>query len=268
MDPDALAPEKRGAVFKKKCPKNILERLDRVISQRFFLVDRRRDGHELREEFNVLGSTGNVYTVVVDKKPSCNCPDALKGNHCKHILFIFLKVLQVTQESGYWYQKGLLTSELDDIFARAPPAPNSVANARVREAYACATGRPSESTSAADSGQKKRIPGSEDDCPVCYENMHGAKENTLTFCQACGNGLHKECFQQWARSATKMTCVFCRAEWVMPTAAGNRSSGTVHSSEGYVNLAGVAGLSPVRDTSTYYHGPRRGERHYGYQDYC
>ena len=35
-DPDAPAdqPEKRGAIFKKKCPKNILERVDRVISQR------------------------------------------------------------------------------------------------------------------------------------------------------------------------------------------------------------------------------------------
>lgn len=31
---DAPAPEKRGAIFKKKCPQNILERVDRVISQR------------------------------------------------------------------------------------------------------------------------------------------------------------------------------------------------------------------------------------------
>lgn len=33
-DADAPAPEKRGAIFKKKCPKTILERLDRVASQR------------------------------------------------------------------------------------------------------------------------------------------------------------------------------------------------------------------------------------------
>ncbi|OCH92261.1 hypothetical protein OBBRIDRAFT_886411 [Obba rivulosa] len=268
-DPDTPQSEKRGAITRKKCPKNILERLDRVISQRFFLVDRRREGHALREEFSVLGSTGNVYTVVVDKKPSCNCPDALKGNHCKHILFIFLKVLQVTQESGYWYQKALLTSELEDIFANAPPAPNSILNTRVREAYARATGKPVASSSATDVTQKKRIPGAEDDCPICYENLHGAKESELTFCQECGNAVHKECFQQWARkSAANLTCVFCRAKWVVAPAIGNGgSSGAVRSSEGYVNLAGVAGLSPVRDTSSYYHGPRRGQRHYGYQDY-
>lgn len=77
-DPDAPAPEKRLAMMKKKCPQNILERLERVTTQRrvasrfhvprelsvlhvrFFMVDRKRDGGELREEFQVLGSTGNV----------------------------------------------------------------------------------------------------------------------------------------------------------------------------------------------------------------
>lgn len=35
-DPDAPAPEKRGAIFKKACPKNILDRVDRVMSQRYY----------------------------------------------------------------------------------------------------------------------------------------------------------------------------------------------------------------------------------------
>ena len=72
------------------------------------MIDRRRNDGELREEFSVLGSTGNVsdpttsfisrhltstqvYTVTIDRTPRCNCPDALKGNHCKHILFILIK---------------------------------------------------------------------------------------------------------------------------------------------------------------------------------
>jgi hypothetical protein len=33
-DPGAPQEEKRGAVFKKGCPKNILDRVDRVIEQR------------------------------------------------------------------------------------------------------------------------------------------------------------------------------------------------------------------------------------------
>ncbi|TDL21594.1 hypothetical protein BD410DRAFT_724161 [Rickenella mellea] len=267
-DPDVPEPEKRGAIFKKACPKNILERVDRVISQRFFMIDRRREGSELREEFSVLGSTGNVYTVSIDRKPSCNCPDASKGNHCKHILFIFLKVLQVPQNSTHWYQKGLLTSELAEIFRDAPPAPGSVATARIREAYAKATGKAPATSSQEDAsagGKKRRIPVEGDDCPVCYEGMHGSPQSKLAFCEECGNALHKECFQQWARSKPNPTCVFCRAKWVTPGASG--ASGSASTSEGYVNLGGVAGVSPVRDISTYYQGPRRGQRYYGYQDY-
>jgi len=261
-DPDAPVPEKRGAKFKRACPKAILERVDRVVSQRFFMIDRKRNGEELREEFSVLGSTGNVYTVVIDRRPSCSCPDFGKGNHCKHILFIFMKVLQVPYEATHWYQKALLSTELAEIFAQAPLAPNSVAHPHIREAYARATGK--VSTSAGDASDKRRMPGEEDDCPICYENMHKDDVKKLTFCASCGNGLHLECFQQWARGKAKPTCVFCRSEWVVPGAAGAKAG---RSSEGYLNLASVAGLSPQRDTSSYYHGPRRGQRHYGYQNY-
>ncbi|KAG1855127.1 hypothetical protein C8R48DRAFT_720864 [Suillus tomentosus] len=269
-DPNEPAPEKRGAMFKKKCPQNILDRVDRVMSQRFFMVDRKRTGDELREEFSVLGSTGNVYTVVIDKTPSCNCPDANKGNHCKHILFIFLKVLQVSQSSGLWYQKALLTSELQEIFAHAPPAPNSVTNQRVRDAYARATGKatttPSEESEPV---KKRRAPGPEDDCPICYESMHGADENTLIWCETCVNAVHKECFTQWAKSCGRnITCVFCRSPWVNVSTGGQAAGkGKASVSEGYINLGTVAGLSQERDTSSYHHGSRRGYRHYGYQDY-
>ncbi|KAI0332129.1 hypothetical protein GY45DRAFT_1247526 [Cubamyces sp. BRFM 1775] len=265
-DPDAPVPEKRGAIFKKTCPQNIIERVRRVMEQRFYMIDRTRNGTELREEFKVLGSTGNIYTVVIDKKPSCDCPDALKGNHCKHILFIFLKVLQVTQKSGYWYQKALLTSELEDIFANAPPAPAAVAHERIRNAYAQATGKAVASSSQAKT--KKRLPEKDDDCPICYENMHSMAEKLLTFCEECGNGLHKECFQQWANTARgNVSCVFCRAKWTLPASAG-ASKGASRSTDGYLNLAAVAGVSPVRDTSSYYHGPTRGRRYYGFREYA
>ncbi|KAH7916076.1 hypothetical protein BJ138DRAFT_1076281 [Hygrophoropsis aurantiaca] len=270
-NPDEPAPEKRGAMFKKRCPQNILERVDRVMSQRFFMIDRARNGNDLCETFKVLGSTGNVYTVKIDKTPSCDCPDARKGNHCKHILFIYLKVLQVPQESSTWYQKALLTSELEEVFAHAPVAPNSVAQQRVRDAFARATGAKPAAVPE-DVAKKRKMPGPEDDCPICYENMHNAPATTLVWCETCGNGVHKECFGQWARSAGhNLTCVFCRAAWVDTSSTGNKGKGKGKAvgarSEGYLNLGAVAGLSQERDMSSYYQGPRQGERHYGYQAY-
>ena len=91
--------EKRCARFKKACPKTILERVDRVMSQRcarfsspeentkvnnvprFFMVDRMREGDELREEFSVLGSTGNV------RLPSVS-PVAFSGIRLSSIRYI------------------------------------------------------------------------------------------------------------------------------------------------------------------------------------
>jgi len=111
-------------------------------------------------------------------------------------------VLQVSQQSGLWYQKcvinltttsswltfpsqnrALLTFELETIFAQAPLAPNSIAHPRIRDAYARATGKISATASfskAQPENEKKRIPGPEDDCPICYEGMHGADKNKLT----------------------------------------------------------------------------------------
>lgn len=71
------------------CPKATQERADRVRLQRFFCVDRQRTS-PISEQFSVLGSTGNLYTVKVGHLPSCDCPDGAKGNHCKHLVRPFI----------------------------------------------------------------------------------------------------------------------------------------------------------------------------------
>ncbi|KAG6872400.1 hypothetical protein C0995_009990 [Termitomyces sp. Mi166 len=215
-DPDVPPPEKRGARFKNSCPQNILDRVERVMSQRFFMIDRQREPGDLKESFSVLGSTGNVRT------------------HSREITANTL---------------ALLTTELEQIFAEAPLAPNAFANPQIREAHARAMGK-ATGTPDAQSSSKRRIPGSDDDCPICYEGMHGVGETLLTFCEECGNALHKQCFEQWKtasmNSGKDLTCVFCRARWAVSSAGvGSRVS-----REGYINLASVSGISPIRDTST------------------
>ncbi|KAG6846456.1 hypothetical protein H0H93_013873, partial [Arthromyces matolae] len=127
----------------------------------------------------------------------------------------------------------LLGSELSTIFANAPLAPNALANARIREAHARATGKktPSTSTTAdadadaqAGNNDKKRIPGPDDDCPICYERRIST-----------------------TNSGKPLTCVWCRARWVLPTssaAAAAASAGGTRGRDGYINLAGVSGIGP------------------------
>jgi len=55
------------------------------------------------------------------------------------------------------------------------------------------------------------------------------------------------------RTGKELTCVYCRARWVFPGPSGGPSGGATvldKAKGGYVNLAAVAGFSPVRDTST------------------
>lgn len=84
--------EKRLRRYRVKPPGTYLERLSRVLSQRMFLIDRKRtmssDGSHEEEVFDIAGTTGNIYQVTVSKIPDCTCPDAKKGNQCKHIVYV------------------------------------------------------------------------------------------------------------------------------------------------------------------------------------
>jgi ribosomal protein L37AE/L43A len=126
-------------------------------------------------------------------------PSSISRHNAENLTVLcgLVTVLQVPLSSSYWYQKALLSSELVDIFSEAPLAPNSLAHPRVREAYARVTGKAMPSSSPEEErDRKKRIPGPEDDCPICYESMHKVAENKLWFCEECGNALHGECFRQ------------------------------------------------------------------------
>lgn len=254
-------PEKRLARIRNTCPQNIMDRVDRVMSQRFFMIDRQRNSEDLREVFKVLGSTGNVYTVTVDKLPSCDCPDASKGNHCKHILFIFLKVLNVSVDSKGWYQKALISAELQEIFDNAPPNPANVVSQRLKEAYGDIAGTSSSQgpSKSAQPPEGRRKFEEDDECAVCYETLKDVPDSDLVWCGTCKNALHKECYANYRRSkiGQPVTCPHCRSEMEDPTSSGKGKGKATISEDGYLNLAGAVGVSRIRDTSTYYDGPSR-----------
>ncbi|WVN85326.1 uncharacterized protein L203_100471 [Cryptococcus depauperatus CBS 7841] len=281
VDPTHLRPARERV----KCPNAIQDRCVRAVSQRMFMIQRiscQTDPVKI-DQFKVLGSTGNVYTVTMGPKPDCDCPDCTKGNlPCKHIIFVFLKILKIPRSSALWYQKGLTPVELQRIFSNAPAAPpGSIAvNASVHRAYLKATGALSEDALEAESGsiqagssgsQRKFAIG--EDCPVCYEEMTQADEDkkNLVYDESlggCGRPLHTQCFKMWALSARNfnknVTCVWCRSPWADNSSSRKRNkSGPQYSSLGYLNMAQEAGMSRERDVSTYYHGGR-----YRYLDSC
>jgi hypothetical protein len=186
----------------------------------------------------VLGSTGNVYKVRVGPIVSCDCPDAAKGNVCKHQLFVFLRVLRQPRSSELIYQRALLSSELASLFAgraSASSAPiDAVASSSVVQAYAAATGK--APVSAVQPEQRDAAA----DCPICFEPLGKEK---LEVCSTCRNGIHAQCFEHWSvtKGGASVPCPVCRAHW--PTKGGGK--GRV-GSEGFLNLADEAGVSSER----------------------
>ena len=195
-----------------------------------FCLDRVRGGTEEcpEEILKIAGSTGNVYTIKINQVPSCDCPYAAKGNECKHVIFALVRVLKAPD--GLYYQRAFLKSELREIFANAPPiAPIDP-----------------------DKADNSRKPISEDDtCPICFMEFENGHEGAVYCKAACGNNIHKECFDQWAasrqRSAAPVTCPFCRSKWVGNLEATMQTvkQGVV-GPDGYVNVAAQVGVSTQR----------------------
>jgi hypothetical protein len=77
----------------------------------------------------------------------------------------------------------------------------------------------------------------------------------IIWCRAaCGNNIHKQCFEQWAASKPgRVSCVYCRRTWKGDEDSIKRISKMgAKNAEGYVNVAGELGLSGERDYSSYH----------------
>ncbi|PRP89526.1 hypothetical protein PROFUN_00790 [Planoprotostelium fungivorum] len=235
----------------------ISDRLHRAKSQRMYLISRSTIGPR-ESSFSILGSVGNIYIVTINKTPNCTCPDFAKGNLCKHIIFVYLRVLRVSENDRVICQSHLLDAELDHIFDHAPKDPSAtfVASSAVRKKYKQIQGGEHQEEEEEEETGVKRQPINRDDCPICYELMKEGKEEIVWCSVSCGNNIHKTCFDTWQKSKQgKADCVWCRAQW--PKERKRKKSGEDRmnlesSGDSYVNLAELQpGMSTERDTSTY-----------------
>lgn len=244
--------EIRAAAFQNAPGYNINQRIYRAMSQRLYLVRQEeitQNSDQIGRKYAVLGSTGNIYEVLIQKLPSCTCPDHAKGNLCKHIIFVLLKVLKVREDSNLIYQKALLKSELAEIFANSPANCGVQARKEVVLAFDKMTKKISEGSndSTVDNEEQKSSKKLEGECPICFEDLTVDGSEGVDSCSICKNYLHKDCLNRWLVSSR--TCCYCRSSW--RSNSESNSSGSGELTEGYVNLGSLQGQSQRRDTSSY-----------------
>jgi SWIM zinc finger len=206
--------EKRLKRYRSVAPAPVQQRISRAKTQRMYLVKRGEIQHGQEGccnscDFVVLGSTGNVYTVTIEKVPHCTCPDHARGNLCKHILFVLLKVMSIDSQSPLIFQAAWMESELRDMFAQfearlrhlsgASASVTIMANATVRHAFAqMEQGHDLEEIVNDTKVARKAV--EEDDCPICFDAMSSSE--ATTFCRArCG-----KCVVFWYQSGLLVFC--------------------------------------------------------------
>ncbi|KAK7351494.1 hypothetical protein VNO77_11002 [Canavalia gladiata] len=160
--------------------------------------------HRSGSTFFIFGATGNVYTVSLSCTPSCTCPD--RTTPCKHILFVFIRVLGVSLDDVCLRRRTLRPCQLQRLLSM-PTLPEAVAGGTLRQRF---------HQLFFDTGPKPKPKIEMEDgatCPVCLEEME--KEDKLVACGTCRNPIHEECLMMWKRSRGRRSasCVICRARW-------------------------------------------------------
>ncbi|CBQ71722.1 conserved hypothetical protein [Sporisorium reilianum SRZ2] len=273
MERDKLA-ELRSDRHFGKLDDAVIKRMAKVHLERMYLIHRFRNGEQLREELDVSGSKGNVYKVVVDRNVSCSCMDfSLRRQVCKHLLFVYIKVLRLEGHLPIYTRVRLSVDEVEQVFDEAleNPVAQALAKPALRKAWETAVGYQSdgnemESDTEAASGSnqveeragKRLIPEEGDVCGVCYEDLEPGSVQGLEFClESCGRPIHTDCLETWFNTrGFNRTCIWCRAKWHEPTVAkvtvdkeargygvGLGPRGAVVDASGrQLNLAAAAGL--------------------------
>jgi len=244
---------------RSKCPKNIQENMQRALSQKFALVEHTEipsaeDWWECQPttstttsrksmtiHFVVVGSTGNVYTVTLDRRPTCTCPYFVRKNDvCKHLFYVLLKVVGLSHESPIVYQKAYLTNELVEIYSLLESSPPTFASNTVRVEYHRRLNNVTTTKAILCGYCQKRLVGKQQyptiQCPShgCRSHFHAAC--ILSLPDIAGRlSIHDD---PRRTRTTIVECPTCGEVW--------------EHDDGYsINLAGVTGHPRIRDKSTY-----------------
>ena len=162
------------------------------------LFVRMRSGADLR--CDVLGSTGNLYAVVIGRVCSCTCPDwARRGGNCKHLLYTKLRVLKLPRESPLLWQTAYLSMELTYMLAH-------LAHPRAVE------GRATGVVLRALGEEAERTPvGLGAPCPVCFCDLDAFVYQSIT--QSCGQS-HNHAVAARTRTRVAAIGLFWRRSWI------------------------------------------------------
>ncbi|CAO3588061.1 unnamed protein product [Absidia cylindrospora] len=228
-------------------------RIERARREKIYVMSRKSVSH-VEQEFEVTGSTGNLYTIHIGPQLSCACVDfRYRRRHCKHILMILLKLFHLPPSSPIFHTLRPSQSVLRDIFSSCIPDPTALIPEELKALIDKKLHGETEKTDI--KTQRRSLDSS--DCPVCCDSFEEQAIIDILFCLVCGNNIHKTCFDMWKSTrGSNVSCVYCRSPWEDLGASKKKKKLSVND-EGFTNFGQELGLSGVRDSTTYRDFPHR-----------
>ena len=173
------------------------QRIERCYTDNIYLIESVPPDSEddMERTYVIMGHSGHVYNVTISHRPKCTCPDFyLRGNRCKHIYFVLIRIMNIDNVTDKYYSD----DDLTDMFRNIPPIAQNLMY----------KGSDVEINEGKEVEQKFE---EGDICPICLDPLENGKE--LDFCRySCGKTIHSKCFSMWVKSKGSI-CVFCRAQW-------------------------------------------------------
>ena len=174
-------------------------------SQKIFLVAC-HNNKDYERCYDVMGTTGNVYTVRITNIPECSCPDYQSRNkRCKHIYFVLIRIMKLAgdEEDTVSYSN----EELLQMFKKIPVITNNLMVAQNTQ---------NKYKNLKDGCDKKNIKINQqpldDCCPICLDDLTNGEN--VDYCKfSCGKNVHVFCFQMWCKKQQNESCIFCRSPW-------------------------------------------------------
>lgn len=188
-------------------PQELIRKSRGKVQKIFLILTYEHDENILERKYEVMGTTGNVYTVDIKNKPTCTCPDYIKRqNRCKHIYFVLIKIMKVKngEEDFNMYSDidlERMFKNIPDITKNLTVAPEYLAKFKILKKNA--------------NGEvtQKEI-NEEDDCPICLGNMYECDEDIISCKYSCGSNIHKECFDMYnTKQHGQIKCLYCLQNW-------------------------------------------------------
>jgi hypothetical protein len=171
-------------------------RKSRGLTQKLFLIETIDNSI-----FSIMGSTGNVYTVIIKDNPSCSCPDfATRHNRCKHIYFVLIRIMNVPDPES-------LTYSLDELKIMCQNAPiiteNLCVSSEIKKKYDAVKGTSIKA--------EKNVKCMDDLCPICLDDLNN--DEPCVHCKfSCGRAVHEICFKMWSKQRGNL-CVYCQKQF-------------------------------------------------------